>query len=304
MTSFGILMPAIRPPKTVARGDLRSMQIRARRSRELDILRAQYMRGSLGVTLHTGDKDYEYRAYCTPESFAVALMRLTLNIDYLKFKPTTMDDYQDPQLHRCYNAIWSVVLRDLSTQAHQREYWGKFPPAKGADGVAHTYYSTLSAGYGTGSGWSGQDSMDAVLELPGSATEWPHTGAESGWRDSSADRDEYELDPALAQLGEVDEDSPTRDMSPQDLDAYLDGLYLELEQLRSQLEVGPLDHSGCGHSGSDAARARCRRRFKRERDNRQAELYKLITDAEQHIVIEPDTAHLAVQGVASSAVST
>ncbi len=123
MTSFGILMPAIRPPQTVEKGDDRTLQIRCRREQELTILRAQYMPRTLGPTIHTPKFDYEYRAYCTPESFALAMARLITEIDYLKFKPTVKDRYHDDELYQTYNAIWSVVSHRLSDWSQQERYW-------------------------------------------------------------------------------------------------------------------------------------------------------------------------------------
>lgn len=121
-TSFGLLMPAIRPPKYCPTYDDRKLQIRARRSKDLDILRAKFMPNSLGETIHTPSMDYEYRAYCTHEAWAVAMMRMSLEIDYTKFKPTT-DRYKDSVYHSVLNRIWGVVISDLSSKKHQDDYW-------------------------------------------------------------------------------------------------------------------------------------------------------------------------------------
>lgn len=110
MTSFGILMPAVRPADTIDPGDARTMQIRTRRAKDLDILRREYM-PDLGPTISTPDMDYNYRAYCTPEQFQEAAARMIAAIDYEKFKPTTEDLYKDKLLHAVYNAIWSTVCR-------------------------------------------------------------------------------------------------------------------------------------------------------------------------------------------------
>ncbi len=134
-TPFGILMPAIRPPRTVAANDPHTLQIRARREKDLDILRAKYMTNSLGATIYTPDKDYEYRAYCTPEAFAVAAMQMILEIDYLKFKPTTEDRFRDKELHSTYNSVWGAVLRNLSTKAHQDQMLPPIKPYTGGNGV-------------------------------------------------------------------------------------------------------------------------------------------------------------------------
>lgn len=116
MTSFGILMPAVRPPHTVPEGDNRTMQVRAREEAYLQILRDDYMGDTLGETLATPDKDYQFRAYCTPEDFAAAAAKIVMDIDYAKFKPTTAR-YEDrlgkkgeATLHGLYNAMWSTQL--------------------------------------------------------------------------------------------------------------------------------------------------------------------------------------------------
>lgn len=112
--TFGILMPAIRPPATVAKDDPKTLQIRSRRAKDLDILRAKYMLGTLGATIHTPQLDYEYRAYCEPQHFSEALSKMVLDIDWKKFKPETIDKYADEDLHRFYNAVWGVMFSAFS----------------------------------------------------------------------------------------------------------------------------------------------------------------------------------------------
>src|SRR4051794_18513239 len=92
---FGLLMPAEIPAKYKKPGQENTIQIRARRSKDLDILRARYMLGTLGPTLHTPDKDYEYRAYADREDWKEALGLMTDDISYSKFKPTSEDWYED-----------------------------------------------------------------------------------------------------------------------------------------------------------------------------------------------------------------
>lgn len=123
MTSFGILMPSLRPASTVPAGDNRIMQIRTRRARDLEILRTEYMKETLGPTVYMRNTDYEYRAYCTPEAWADAMARMSLDIDYTKFKPTT-ERYHDSQLHNLYNRLWGIIFSTLSTTKHQNDYWG------------------------------------------------------------------------------------------------------------------------------------------------------------------------------------
>lgn len=126
MTPFGVLMPCRIPPKHQNPKDPRTMQVRARRAKDLDILRALYMQGRLGQTLHTRDKDYEYRAYCTPEDLKIALCDMVDDAaTYDKFKPETLR-FEDWDLYRTYNKIWNVVMDELSTDEHRDEYFGKF----------------------------------------------------------------------------------------------------------------------------------------------------------------------------------
>ncbi len=226
MTGFGILMPAIRPPKTVKADDPRTMQIRARRSKDLDILRATYMPGTLGPTLYTPDKDYEYRAYCTPEAFALAAVRLITEIDYLKFKPVTEDRYADKALHDTYNRIWAVVFGELSTKAHQTQYWRDAPSS-----------TTVRS---TGVGWAGVEALyPDPLGLPAGAT----TDHRGGDYDRDAYNPEVWDEPTVVSTG----------------DTVLDALYVEIDDLeRALVEPVVVDHANCTHGNRQAARLRCR----------------------------------------------
>lgn len=285
MTSFGILMPAIRPPHTVKYGDDRTLQVRARRAKDLDILRARYMQGTLGPSLHTPDKDYEYRAYCTPHAFAVAMMQMVLEIDYLKFKPTTLDRYEDDELHSAYNKIWSVVMGSLSTKTHQREYFhGTYTGGGGTvlgpkSSTKHTSAtSTTDVGRArTGTGWTypGNDQrraigpgtrdwdpdfdMDRVLGLP----------AGTGHRNTKADRDEYE--PEVTDLDQVEEEAELLRAENE----YVESLYREIDGVLKE-KRSSIDHAECDHPKSDNARARCRRKRRKEASKRIAEIRELI----------------------------
>lgn len=129
MTSFGILMPSVRPPGTVDPLDNRTLQIRARREKDLSILRDEYMGDALGPTWETPEMDYNFRAYCTPEAWGRALYDMAQQIDYQKFKPTTEDYYGDAELHSVYNQIWGTVCRLNAPWGGRRfyeggSYWG------------------------------------------------------------------------------------------------------------------------------------------------------------------------------------
>ncbi len=235
MTSFGILMPAIIPPKYQKAGDDRTLQIRTRREHELTILRAKYMPRTLGPSIYSPDKDYEWRAYCTPEAFGLAVAQMIVEIDYAKFKPTTEDKYHDRELHDTYNAIWAVVSRHLSTRAHQTAYWHRLrphTPRKGGRGTVATVGDLVGTARYEGVG----DALDRWDRWDG--------------RSTVADRDTY--------LPEVwDGQDPT------------DMLYDEIDEL---LRESPIDHSRCGHPASDNARARCRRRRRRTNETKAEEL--------------------------------
>jgi hypothetical protein len=239
-TGFGFLMPAVRPAKTIRFGDDRTLQVRARRARDLDLLRAEYMQGKLGPTLHTPDKDYEYRAYCTPEAFAFAVAQMVMGIDYLKFKPTSLDRYEDAELHSMLNRIWSVVSQSMSTATHRR--------ATGGTGAARPSPTrtpvTAPAGTAvdlarpaTGTGWAdyGDYYDDAAYVAPTAGTAY----------DTSPGRDTYEPE-VWDQAGEPGGDDT-------------DAVYLRIDALERFLaDTRPLDHSVCDHGASANAKARCR----------------------------------------------
>lgn len=128
MTHFGILMPSLRPVRGPT--DKRELQIRARRRQDIDYLRRHYM-PKLGETVTLGETDYQYRAYCTREEWADALRLIVLEIDYVKFKPTTEDKHNDRKLHDVYIRIWNVIFSGFpigaygnwQTKARDRKSW-------------------------------------------------------------------------------------------------------------------------------------------------------------------------------------
>lgn len=144
MTSFGIFMPGLRPAHTVAEGDNRLLQIRSRRMRDLEILRAEYLPG-LGDIIKIEHTDYQYRAYCTHEQWADALARLALDIDYVKFKDTTEKKYRDKALHNLYNVLWGKILDAFpkgsvytSYKSNRHTSWSGYryaPPMRAADSI-------------------------------------------------------------------------------------------------------------------------------------------------------------------------
>jgi hypothetical protein len=261
---FGWLMPAERPAKYIPKGDTRTLQVRARRSKDLDLLRALYMQGTLGPTVYTADKDYEYRAYCEPADFAAAMFNMVMDIDYAKFKPTT-SRFSDDQLHGMYNEMWATISARLSTKKHRDGYWSeydkKFPPKKYVGGTVSksdgSTYTSSSPGYPTQSpgkdlavvesddGWAGLQKWlyEAELHRP------------SAYRDTRPDRDEY--------LPEVwDENDIPSAVASSGIPA-VDSLYAEIDKILDDYKNEWNDHDMCAHSPGRAGRRKCNNKRKR-----------------------------------------
>lgn len=288
---FGFLMPAIRPPKTVEPGDDRTLQVRARRAKDLDILRAEYMKGKLGPTIHTPDFDYEYRAYCTPEAFAFASMQMIMEINYTKFKPTTLDWYRDHQLHKVYNEMWSVLLSGLSTRRHQDEYWGKSTKrgkhrrssTKTTSGSS-TVYRVTGSGYpklvepDNGSVTPLGEAVDGALVEYDRYQKWLREHADPRERDCSATRDE------AARVPDVFDGEWTEDDIANSVDA-IDSVLDRVDRLNTDIAAiladgrRPIDHTVCQHADSAAARGRCKARRRKADLRTVAFLREQIADA-------------------------
>lgn len=292
-TPFGFLMPAIRPPKTVPVGDTRTLQIRSRRSIDLDILRATYMAGKLGSTLHTPQMDYRYRAYCTPEAFAFAVARMVTEIDYTKFKPQTRR-YGDHLLHEFYNRVWAVYDAAFPTPRSSTTY----PSYSGAGsstvvGTPRRPYPRPTPGrYVVDGGAAPGRQLDApattVNGWPAYESLYPpYRGGYS--RDDSA----YQPDPTT--LVEPDEpDEPDElDAAVSTGDAILDDLHMRLEVLLYVIgEDEPMSHAQCGHH-SDRARERCKRRQKRQDEGEVADLRKQLAERHRELAEEETTSAVA-----------
>lgn len=275
MTSFGILMPAIRPPHTVSPKDPRTMQIRSRRAKDLDILRARYMQGTLGPNIHTPEKDYEFRAYCRPHDFAVAMAQMVLEIDYLKFKPTT-ERFADNPLHTTYNRIWGVVSAEMSDK-----HWSKWPAATKAssgktngagsgktNGAKHSHSSIQTTGKASGTGYPIASSRPAADDLD---DRWgPLADPYVSWSSkesysTAADRDSYEPEVWDGEVTGVADDK---------LLAEID----EIIDAQAPQDEPPHNHEGCTHAASADARASCRRRYKRARRMRADNIRQAVRD--------------------------
>jgi hypothetical protein len=115
MTSYGILMPATIPADLAEDvGHLAfgfNMQVRSRDRATLQKCRARYMANfHVSEIVATPELDYEYRFYCNADDFADAVRWMVIEIDYEKFKPTTMrKGAGGKKLHRLYNDIWWVI---------------------------------------------------------------------------------------------------------------------------------------------------------------------------------------------------
>lgn len=125
MTHFGILMPGLRPADTVLPGDNRTIQIRARRARDLNFLRDHFA-PYLGPTLHLRGHDYQYRVYCRQDELADIMAKLALDVDYVHFKETASTFHGDEKLHSVYMRIWGVVLDAFEQGSiYARKTWGE-----------------------------------------------------------------------------------------------------------------------------------------------------------------------------------
>ncbi len=114
-TPFGVIMPALRPAHELEGGDKREFVVRAREKAYLDTFRERYC-PQLARSRHCPDHDYPWRAFVTRLHMAEAVARMTLDIDYSKFKPTTesarglKDRNLARRLHNCYTEMWGTQL--------------------------------------------------------------------------------------------------------------------------------------------------------------------------------------------------
>lgn len=114
LTSFGAFMPALRHADDVADGDDRLIQVRARRERDLLLLKRLYLPDGGSIVRNAGT-DYEVRLYCTHEQWAEAMRKMAMDIDYTSFKNTT-DRWHDDQLHKAYLRVWNTLYSVLGTR--------------------------------------------------------------------------------------------------------------------------------------------------------------------------------------------
>jgi hypothetical protein len=149
-TPFGILMPALRPPRTIKKGDKRTLQVRTRERAYLDTFRERYC-PTLGKTMHFPNHDYPWKAYVTPKDLAVATAHMALAIDYEKFKPESTggskhglaDTKLANNLHDCYSAMWGTQLRyGDGTSSWDTYSWNGKPDPKRCKTMGHWFGTT------------------------------------------------------------------------------------------------------------------------------------------------------------------
>lgn len=116
MTVDGILMPSLIPIDhiPVDHPDW-IMQVRARRKIDLERLVERFIPEGQCSEIHTTPgMDYNFRLYCSKETFAQAAYGIVLDVDYIKFKPQCEIRHPGPDgklLHSVYNSIWGTVTR-------------------------------------------------------------------------------------------------------------------------------------------------------------------------------------------------
>lgn len=287
-TPFGFLMPAIRPPDTVPSGDTRTLQVRSRRAVDLDILRAVYLPGKLGRTLHTPYMDYRYRAYCTPEAFGFAVAQMIVDIDYTKFKPQT-DRFRDDALHAFYNRVWSVYNAAFPTPS--AAYSGGY--ASGSPGSSATPAAVTGTATAPGPAVPspGRAVVGVNLAREPAGTGWPRFELGPASKDyrSGYRRDDAAYEPDLGADPEPDD----ADSAVSTGDAILDDLHMRLEVLQYVISQDePMSHTQCGHH-SARARERCKRRQKRLDDAEVADLQAQIVTRQRELVDDEKTTAVA-----------
>lgn len=148
-TPFGPLYPCSRPAKTMAAGEVQTLQVRARRREYLDKFRSRWCPDASPV--YTGEEvtakpgkdgqpgkpghktDYPYRCYVSPEQLAEAMRQMILKIDSEKFKPLVdgPEGLGDPalagKLHSVYTTCWSdqLALSDGTSSYDHPKYGSK-----------------------------------------------------------------------------------------------------------------------------------------------------------------------------------
>lgn len=296
-TSFGILMPGLRPPHTVEPGDTKVLQVRARRKKDLEILRDKYMGDTLGEIFSLPHTDYEWRAYSTLEDWGKALAQIAMDIDYVKFKETAETKFHDKDLHDAYMSMWGTIFSKLGS-------WKRFKSDSGwsLSGQVGKYGSTYG---GTGNFYTGgttskkknkkkgkhrqagtsrwQDSIPTAYDP--AQDPYAYLGQRPWWADDDPDYDRRNQTPTgtgwaecenpyrnddddlglggydqyIARLETIDSGRGSDSFSAL-LDQFDDLDPNEKPVFKSENEI---DHTFCDHGISKSAKKRCRARWRR-----------------------------------------
>jgi hypothetical protein len=275
MTSWGVLMPGLRPEGTIPEGDNRVLQVRARRKKDLEMLRDKYMGDELGDIISLPHTDYEWRAYSTLEAWGRALAKIGEDIDYVKFKETAEKVYDDHDLHGLYLSVWSTIFAKLSTQQHQDDYWsaGSYYGMTGKYGTSYPgtgsfTYAAKPKGKGKKSrGKARINDRDYSVSVGGGRQPWWADAASEGprshwWDDDDAYRSNpYRDDLDDLGLGAVEDIVGFNGLMSmlQDLDPAEKPVFTADNQI---------DHLYCDHGISKSAKKRCRARWRRYANTR------------------------------------
>lgn len=281
LTNFGAFMPALRPARTIAKGDPQTIQIRARRREDLDKLREWYMgtdkTNGLGETYEIRHSDYEFRANCTPIALAGAMTRIIADIDYVSFKDTTRTYYDDKELHDAYMGVWWELNTKLGRPAgstamphsYQRGRWarGSYSTAQVAHDTAKatpepTVTEQVAKTTGTAQ-WSDYRTDMTDDELEGLAARLDAEG--ESWESYGQRTDDFAAANALI-LAEQAADFRAADAKA---DAIADEQAEVDDDRGPQWDFGPgwsgtgrVDHTLCDHVNTATARKRCARIFR------------------------------------------
>jgi hypothetical protein len=104
----GMYAVSHRWPGSIPAGDSRDIQVRSRKRKYLDRLRASYL-PELGPDQGRAGQgtDYGHRAFCSADQLAKGMARMALATDASGFK----DHCVDADLHGVYHSIWNAYVR-------------------------------------------------------------------------------------------------------------------------------------------------------------------------------------------------
>jgi hypothetical protein len=227
--SGGLLLPALIPEKVLeaaktpdiveAKANGWDLQVRGRVTEHLTWFAGEYMlEGDHSAIVESPDKDYNARFYTSREAYGMALYRMSLAIDYTKFKDTSLKFPWGKKYHDLLLSIWSMSQR-LAPAGGFYGAWSKDNP-RGYRG-RRTHHSGLS-----GAGVV----LDRPLALDDDA-DWGYgdlTDDELDYLEEHGSLDGYDEEPAFVF-------DPNRDYSVDpSLTAFLDTFDRERQQIRAR----------------------------------------------------------------------